>query len=88
MVCCQEKYLQTVTLFWLPENQKIMPLQGLLCLEKDDTVVERKLRFCSTTCCTTNIASSLNNIRLLAGIILRDSSLNEILQAELDGMKD
>ena len=46
--------------------------------------VETKLRFCLATSCTTNINSSLNNIRPLAGTILRDLSLNEILKVVLD----
>ena len=76
------------------QAKKIMPgdlhfyVQGLLYLEKDYKVVETKLRFCLTTSCTTNITSSFNNIRPLAGTILRDPSLNEISQAELDRIKD
>ena len=62
-------------------------IEGLLYLEKDGKVVETKLRFCLTTSCTTNITSSLNNIRPLAGTILRDPSLNEISQVELNRIK-
>ena len=55
---------------------------------KDKKVFETKLRFCLETSCTSSIASSLSNIRLLAGTIMKDPSLNEILQAELDRIKD
>ena len=56
-------------------------------LEKGGKVVETKLRFCLATTCTTNIIRYLNNIKPLAGTILRDPSLNEISQAELDRIK-
>ena len=76
------------------QRKKIMPgnprhyVEGLPYVEKDNKIVEKNLRFCLATRCTTNITSSLNNIRPLAGTMLRDPSLNEISQAELDRIKD
>ena len=61
-------------------------IEGFFYLEKGEKVVETKLRFCLATSCTTNIRY-LNNIRPLAGTILRDPSLNKILQAELHQIK-
>ena len=40
-------------------------VKGLLYLEKDDRVVETKLRFCLKRKCVTKIISSCKNIRLL-----------------------
>ena len=54
-------------------SKKLMPgdlpfyVEGLLYLEKDDKVDETKLRYYPPTSCTTNVTSSLNKIRLLAG---------------------
>ena len=45
---------------------------------QDNKVVEAKLRFCLATSCTSNITSFFNNIKPLAGAIMRDPSLNEI----------
>ena len=53
-----------------------------------DKIVETKLRLFHATSCTTNITSSLNNIKPMGDTILRYPSLHEILPAELDGMKD
>ena len=39
---------------------------------KDKNVVETKLRFCPVTNCTTNIINFLENIRSLAGTIMKD----------------
>ena len=53
----------------VPKQIKIGDLhlyvKGLLNLEKDDRVVETKLRFCLKRKCVTNINSSYNNIRPL-----------------------
>ena len=67
---------------WL-QPKKIMPgdlpfyIEGLLYLEKDDKVVETKLRFHLATSCTTNITGSLNNIRPLAGIDYIEKSVSK-----------
>ena len=64
-------------------------VEGLLYLEKDDKVVETKLRICRAARCTTNMTSSLNNITPLADTIyIERSSLNEISQSELVRIKD
>lgn len=55
---------------------------------KDKEVVKTRLRFCPVTSCTTIITNSLNNIRSLAGTVMRDRSLDEILQPELGRIKD
>ena len=74
--------------------KKIMPgdihfyVPGLLYLEKDDKVVETKLRFCLSKNCVTNITSSFHNIRPQSGDILYDPLLNELSQAERDMIKD
>ena len=76
------------------QPKKIIPgdlhfyVEGFLYLEKCDKVVETRLRFCLATSCTTNLIRYLNNIRPLTGTILRDPSLTEISQAELDRIKD
>ena len=71
----------------MPVDQHLY-VEGLLYLEKDDKAVEAKLRFYPATSCTTSITHSLNNIIPLAGTILKDRSLNEALQDELDRMQD
>ena len=55
---------------------------------KDKEVVKTRLRFCPVPSCTTIITNSLNNIRSLAGTVMRDPSLDEILQPELGRIKD
>ena len=77
--------------FWFPAalpSELHFYAEGRLYLEKYEKVVEKKLGFFLPTNCTTNITSYLNNIRPVAGIVLQDSSLNEISKAELDRTKD
>ena len=65
-------------------------VEGLLFLEKDNKVVETKLRFCLKSNCVRNITSTLNNIRsmLINTKILQDSSLEGISEVELKRIKD
>ena len=63
-------------------------------LEKDDRVVERKLRFCLKTKRVTNINSSYNNIRPLnldcavkKDPLLGRLSKEEVANVELKGFK-
>ena len=69
-------------------------VQVLLYLEKDDRVVETKLRFCLTRECATNIKSSFNNIKSLDlnTVIKKDPLLAKISKEqkaniELEGFK-
>ena len=64
-------------------------VDGLLYLEKDDRVVETKLRFCISSSCVRDIKSSLNNIRSIESdtVIQIDSALNGVTQAELNTIK-
>ena len=63
-------------------------------LEKDDRVVETKLRFCLKTKCVTNINSSYNNIQPLnldcavkKDPLLRKLSKEEVANVELKDFK-
>ena len=60
-------------------------VDGLLHLEKDDKIVETKLRFCLQSSCVRDIRSHLNNIRPMAinALILKDPSLNGVTAQEL-----
>ena len=59
-------------------------VKGLLYLERDDRVVETKLRFCLKVACVQNIQSLYNNIRPLASLTLKkDPSVGEFSQDEL-----
>ena len=69
-------------------------VQVLLYLEKDDRVVETKLRFCLTRERVTNIKSSFNNIKSLDlnTVIKKDPLLAKISKEqkaniELEGFK-
>ena len=76
--------------------RKILPGQlhfyvnGLLHVEKNDQVVETKLRFCLSRNCVTNICSRLNNVKSLTSdcLIFKDSSLNGLTPHELETIKD
>ena len=52
-------------------------VEGLFYLEKDDKVVETKLRFGLATSCTTNITRFMNNMGPLVSTILTDPSLKK-----------
>ena len=64
-------------------------VHGLRYLEKDDRVVETKLRFCISSSCVRDIKSSLNNIRSIEAdtAIGIDPALNGITQVELNTIK-
>ena len=56
-------------------------VKGLLYLEKDDRVVETKLRFCLERKCLTNINSSYNNIRSMnLDCAIKRSFIREIIK--------
>ena len=69
-------------------------VKGLFYLEKDDRLVQAKLRFCLKTRCLKNINSSYNNIRLLSlncavkkNPLLGKLSKEEVANVELEGFK-
>ena len=82
----------------VPKRIKIGDLhlyvKGLLYLEKDDRVVETKLRFCLKRKCVTSISSSYNNRRPLnldcavkKDPLLGKLSKEEAANVELEGFK-
>ena len=82
----------------VPKQIKVgdLPLyvKGLLYLEKDDRVVETKLRFYLKIKCGTNINSSYNNMRplnLYCAVkkepLLGKLSKEEVANVELEGFK-
>ena len=96
MVSIAKKITKPELLLWLLATKKNLSgdlhfyVEGLLFLEKDNKVVETKLRFCLKSNCVRNITSTLNNIRsmLINTKILQDSSLEGISEVELKRIKD